>query len=84
MQSAILLQNKNNRLPLNKSTLKTLAIIGPLADDAQNQIGCWAGDGQAADCITPYTSLKASLTGTTIKYAKGLPDPRSTDTSQFQ
>ena len=33
MQSAILLQNKNNRLPLNKSTLKAVAVIGPLADD---------------------------------------------------
>lgn len=57
LQSAILLKN-NNRLPLNKSNVKTLAVIGPLADDPENQIGCWAGDAQAKDCITVLTSLK--------------------------
>ena len=82
LQSPILL--KNNKLPLNKSNIKTLAVIGPLADDAENQIGCWAGDARAADCITPLTSLKQAMTTTTIKYAKGLPNPRSTDTSMFQ
>jgi beta-glucosidase len=34
LESAILLQNNNNRLPLNKSNLKSLAVIGPLANDA--------------------------------------------------
>lgn len=58
LESAVLLQNKNNLLPLNKSNLKSLAVIGPLANDAVNQIGCWGGDGHAKDCITPYTSLK--------------------------
>lgn len=82
LQSPILL--KSNKLPLNKSTVKTLAVIGPLADDPENQIGCWAGDARAADCITVLTSLKEQMTTTTIKYSKGLPNPRSTDTGLFQ
>ena len=42
----VLLQNKNNTLPVSKS-IKSLAIIGALADDPDNQLGCWAPDGRA-------------------------------------
>lgn len=56
-QCPVLLQNKNNTLPLSK-TIGTLAVIGGLANDPENQIGCWAPDGKASDSITPLTSLK--------------------------
>jgi beta-glucosidase-like glycosyl hydrolase len=39
----------------------TIAVIGKLADDPENQIGTWALDGKAKDSITPLTSLKDSL-----------------------
>jgi beta-glucosidase len=58
-------------------------VIGPLADDQLNQIGCWAPDAQAKDCVTLLTSLKSSLSNTTITYAQGLKSARSTDTSLF-
>jgi beta-glucosidase len=82
MQSAVLLQNNNKRLPMSKN-LSSLAVIGPLADDGLNQIGCWAPDGQASDSITPLTSLKASLPNTKIFYSKGVSSCTSTDTSLF-
>ncbi len=82
LQCPVLLQNKNNTLPVSK-TIKTLAVIGSLGDDPNNQIGCWAGDGKAQDSITPLTSLKAALTSTNIIYARGYKDTRSTDTSYF-
>lgn len=81
-QCAVLLQNKNKTLPISK-TIGTLAVIGGLADDPDNQIGCWAPDGKAQDSITPLTSLKAALTSTKILFAKGYKDTRSTDTSLF-
>lgn len=81
-QCAVLLQNKNATLPVSK-TIGTLAVIGSLADDGDNQLGCWAPDGRSQDSTTPLTSLKAALTSTKILYAQGYKSTRSTDTSSF-
>lgn len=78
----MLLQNKNQTLPID-SNIPTLAIIGALGDDPENQIGCWAGDGKPQDSITPLTSLKASLQKTKIIFAKGYKETTSTDKSLF-
>lgn len=83
LQCPVLLQNKNKILPIDKS-IKNLVVIGALADDPENQIGCWAGDGRAQDSITPLTSLKAALPNTKITFCKGYKDPKSTDKSLFQ
>ena len=61
--------------------IKNLAIIGALADDGENQMGCWVPDGQAKDSITPLTSLKAALRSTNIMFAKGYKTCTSTDTT---
>lgn len=58
-----------------------MAVIGALADDPENQIGCWAPDGKAQDSITPLTSLKEALPNTTITYAPGYKSAQSPDTS---
>jgi beta-glucosidase len=42
-QSIVLLQNKNNILPLNKSSIKKIAVIGPNANDAVMQWGNYNG-----------------------------------------
>ena len=70
IQCPVLLQNKHSVLPIRKN-VKTLAVIGKLADDPENQIGCWAPDGKAKDCITPLTSLRETLTTTKVMYAQG-------------
>jgi len=45
LESIVLLKNKENTLPLKKEDLKSLAIIGPLADDPFEQMGTWVFDG---------------------------------------
>ena len=82
LQCPVLLQNKNKTLPVNRN-IATLAVIGALADDPDNQIGCWAPDGKAQDSITPLTSLKAALSKTKINYAPGYKSSTSTDKSLF-
>jgi beta-glucosidase len=77
---AVLLQNKNKTLPIG-TTIGSLAIIGALGDDPDNQIGTWAPDGKASDSITPLTSLKEALKSTRISFAPGYKTPSSTDTS---
>jgi beta-glucosidase len=81
-QCPVLLQNKNNTLPISK-TIGTLAVIGALADDGDNQLGCWAVDGRSGDSTTALASLKDTLKSTKIIYAQGYKDARSTDTSYF-
>ncbi len=70
-RSLVLLKNEGNVLPLSK-TLKTIAIVGPLADSQKDVIGSWTGDGKAEDAITLLTGIKAKVSPHTIvTYAKG-------------
>jgi beta-glucosidase len=73
-ESLVLLKNENNVLPLSKN-VKTLAVIGPLADDKADQLGPWAGAGQAKDAVTPLEGIKAKIPGVTVLYARGADIP---------
>jgi beta-glucosidase len=70
IQCPVLLQNNHNVLPIRKN-VKTLAVIGKLADDPESQIGCWAPDSNGKDSVTALTSLKETLTSSNIIYAQG-------------
>ena len=72
-ESLVLLQNKNDVLPLNRK--QTIAVIGPLADDKSSQLGPWAGDGQAADAVTPLAAFRQKMGDDHVLYAKGVDIP---------
>src|SRR5256886_4929099 len=57
-------------LPLSAQS-KTVALIGPLADDRQNMLGSWAGQGRAEDVVTLRTALTQRLGPDRVHYAKG-------------
>lgn len=59
-QSLVLLKN-DGILPLSTTQLKKLAVIGPLADQPQQQLGCWTLDGKPEDSITPLAHLRQRL-----------------------
>ncbi len=69
-ESIVLLKNDGNLLPLSKNT-KTIAVIGPLADSKNDQLGPWAGNGKATDAVTPLEGIRSKLPGANILYAKG-------------
>ncbi|MCB0668910.1 MAG: glycoside hydrolase family 3 C-terminal domain-containing protein [Saprospiraceae bacterium] len=48
--SLVLLENKNQTLPLSNSD--KIALIGPLADSPIDMLGSWHGSGQADDAIS--------------------------------
>jgi beta-glucosidase len=73
-ESMILLKNQNDLLPLNKS-LKTVGVIGPLANDKADQLGSWAAQGRAEDVITPLEAIKAKLPQAHVLYVKGVDIP---------
>ncbi len=57
-KSIVLLQNRNNVLPLAKS-IKSLAVIGPNADDVEVLLGNY--NGFPADPVTPLRGIKEKL-----------------------
>jgi beta-glucosidase len=76
-ESLVLLQNKavGNApavLPLSKQT-KTIALIGPLADDPDQMQGAWGGGSNLSDVVTLKKALeaRAQQAGGTLLYAKG-------------
>jgi beta-glucosidase len=72
-ESLVLLQNKNDVLPLNRK--QTIAVIGPLANDRSSQLGPWAGNGQAVDAITPLAAFRQKMGDDHVLYAKGVNIP---------
>jgi beta-glucosidase len=70
-KSIVLLKNQNQLLPLHKD-IKTLAVIGPLADSKKDMIGNWSAKGEAKDVVTVLEGIeKAVSPNTTVLYAKG-------------
>ncbi len=70
-QSAVLLRNSNNLLPLSK-TLRTVAVIGPLADSRTEPLSHWSGDGNPQDTVTILDGLKRQLPHARILVEKGV------------
>ncbi|MBK7980652.1 MAG: beta-glucosidase BglX [Ignavibacteriae bacterium] len=84
LESIVLLQNENNFLPLDKSKIKKLAIVGPLADAPWDQLGCWTVDGKPENTITPLTAIKNEYGNSIeINYCKGLETTRSNSNELF-
>ncbi|NEN04826.1 beta-glucosidase [Diaminobutyricibacter tongyongensis] len=80
-RSIVLLEN-DGTLPLAECAAPAplrVALVGPLADDAQTQLGDWAGgsgqagwlDGQPREMITTVLDGLQSIDGWTVQYAPG-------------
>jgi beta-glucosidase len=67
-KSIVLLKNDNHALPLSKS-LKTIAVIGPDADDLDVLTGNYNGDPSSP--VTPLAGIKRKLPNARIVYARG-------------
>jgi beta-glucosidase len=68
-ESIVLLTNKNNFLPLDKSRIKTVAVIGPFADFAQTGPNY---TGQYSKFVKPLEGIRQKVgSGTQVIYARG-------------
>lgn len=81
VESAILLKNDGNLLPL-KSNMK-VAIIGPLADAPHDQMGTWVFDGDKAHTVTPLKALQTEYTDINYVYEPVLSYSRDKSTANF-
>ncbi|KAA0960292.1 beta-glucosidase [Microbacterium sp. ANT_H45B] len=77
-RSLVLLEN-DGTLPLDAAAALKVAVVGPLADDAQTQLGDWAGgsgqagwlDGQPREMITTVLDGVAGVDGWAVSHARG-------------
>jgi beta-glucosidase len=70
-RSMVLLKNDRNLLPLNQD-LRSIAVIGPLANDQISPMGSWSGDGKREDVVTLLAGIKARVSSRTdVRYATG-------------
>ena len=67
-ESIVLLKNERNMLPLSKS-LKTVAVIGPNADQWRMLLGNY--NGMPSDPITPLRGIREALPEARVLYAVG-------------
>ena len=81
-RSLVLLKNEREALPLS-SELKSVAVVGALADSAADMLGSWSGDGRKEDAVTLVAALRARLGGRTrITVAEGC-DVKCETTEKF-
>jgi beta-glucosidase len=71
-ESFVLLKNDGGVLPL-KANGKTVALIGPLADDAGQMLGSWGAKSQASDVVNLRAALTKQIEAAQghVVYAKG-------------
>ena len=75
-ESFVLLKNKGSVLPLNN--VHRIAVLGPMASDAQDMLGSWGAQGKPEDVVTLRKALDqyAQAHGIQVSYAmeaNGLP-----------
>lgn len=68
-EAIVLLKNKDNILPLSKN--KTIAVVGPNADNARVILGNYNGYPSAANTKTILDAIREAAPGANIIYEKG-------------
>ena len=84
-QSIVLLENRNGVLPLHKDRLRSVAVVGPLADDDYEQLGTWVFDGDADLCVTCLRGIRELVGGDVeIHHVPAMETSRSRSTDGFE
>jgi beta-glucosidase len=83
-ESIVLLKNDNDVLPLNREEINSIAVIGPLADAAYEQLGTWIFDGDPTLSVSALEGIRG-LVGDSIQtqHVPALATSRSRDKSGF-
>ena len=74
-ESIVLLKNEGAALPLAPA-IGRLAVIGPLANAAADQMGAWTVDGRAQEVRTPLAALRQRLGEARVAWTPGLQSSR--------
>lgn len=84
LESIVMLQNNNDVLPLDETGLKSIAVIGPLADAPYEQLGTWIFDGDSSISVSALVGIQEQLEDKVeINYVRALETSRSRHTEAF-
>jgi beta-glucosidase len=71
-RSAVLLRNQGGVLPLSKTQITSLAVVGPLADSQKDVMGSWSMSGDFKDSVTVLQGIRnAAGAGVRVEYVQG-------------
>jgi len=84
LESVVLLKNDAGTLPLAKTGVRSIAVIGPLADEPYEQLGTWIFDGDPALSVTGLQGMR-ELVGSEveIRHVRALETSRARSTNGF-
>jgi beta-glucosidase len=85
LQSVVLLKNAAGVLPLAPAKMRSVAVIGPLADEPYEQLGTWIFDGDPALSVTGLQGIRDLVGGEVeIRCVRALETSRSRSTHGFE
>jgi beta-glucosidase len=79
-RTAVLLRNEGDLLPLDRSRLHSLAVVGALADSKPDTMGSWSLAGHYDDTVTILQGVRAKLgSSVEVRFARGVELDRGND-----
>jgi beta-glucosidase len=73
-RSAVLLRNEGALLPLDMEGLKSIAVVGPMADSKRDTLGPWVFDFDLDETVTMLEGIRAKVGDRLrVDYAQGIP-----------
>ncbi|CAN7489339.1 glycoside hydrolase family 3 C-terminal domain-containing protein [Phenylobacterium sp. LjRoot225] len=83
-RSAVLLKNENALLPLDRKALKSVAVIGPLADSWRDTMGPWVFPMNRPESDSVLSAIRAKVgSSVRVDYSEGVRMPARTIPSPF-
>jgi beta-glucosidase len=84
LESMVLLKNAGRVLPLNREHIRSLAVIGPMADAPYEQLGTWIFDGDPSNSVTCLAGIRAlAQDGLDIRHVVAMETTRDRSTAGF-
>jgi beta-glucosidase len=83
-RAAVLLRNEDALLPLDRAAVRSIAVIGPFADDRLATLGPWVFAPDLDATVTVLEGLRREAgAGVRVEYAPGVPVPARVIPSPF-
>jgi beta-glucosidase len=83
-RAAVLLRNEGGLLPLDRNKIKSIAVIGPLADSQRDTLGPWVFAHDLGETVTVLGGIKLKAGGKVrVDYSPGVTMPARLHGSMF-
>jgi beta-glucosidase len=70
-EGIVLLKNEGSLLPLDRKSIRSIAVIGPNADDPRNQLGDYTAKTVLQDVVTVLEGVRAAAPAARVTHVRG-------------